>query len=402
MTIVELRLLIDPVIRSVIAAHRNDDPGAFAMKYHARTDLPVREIAEQIGCIRKADKKLPSLSQFPLIYTRLALEQASGERAAAYKASLMSGRRIIDLTGGLGIDSIFLSDSFESVVYCERDPVLAELFSWNLKTLGIGNVEIRTGDSRDILETYQDDWFDWIFVDPARREHGGRSVGLETTSPDVVRFHDIMLKKAPKVCIKASPALEISSASRQLPALATVTVVSVKRECKEILLMLDRNRAPGLPLTIRAVCLDEKDFMLEASAGERYPRTVADVPCRYLYEPDPAIIKAKLTARLAADFRFSFINASVDYLTSDRYLDTFPGRFFHVIDTVKFKPKKFQAFLESHAISEAGIQRRDFPLAPEEIRKRYGLKESSENFLFFTRNNAGELIAVYCKKSKRK
>ena len=105
----------------MIYFHQTDDPAAFAMQFHDRKDLPVRAMAEQIGCRQKAVKKLPTLSQHNLLYTPLALEQSSGERTAAYKASFMSGKRMIDLSGGLGVDTMFLARVFGQVVYCERD-----------------------------------------------------------------------------------------------------------------------------------------------------------------------------------------------------------------------------------------------------------------------------------------
>jgi hypothetical protein len=398
MTADELHALMDPKVLNMIEAHRNDNPSTFAMQFHGRRDLPVRAMAEQIACIQKAEKKLPSLSGYPLLYTRLALEQASGERAAAYKAELLSGKRMIDLSGGLGIDTIFLSRSFEQIVYCERDPLLSEVVRANLSSLGITNVEVITGDGPAILETFPDDFFDWIYVDPARREHGRRSAGLEASSPDVVKLHDALLKKAPRACIKASPLLEFSGLQEKLPALAMVAVVSVERECKEVLLMLQSEREPGRALTLRAVLLGEKSYTIEAAEGDAPVRAVASLPEEYFYVPDPAIIKAKLTASLASLLGFRFVNASVDYLTSARFEENFPGRVFRVSDVAAYKPKTFGGFLESRTISAASIQRRDFPLSPDEIRKKYRLGESDEVYLFFTKNGSGELVCISCRR----
>ncbi|NTU50391.1 MAG: hypothetical protein HGA87_05870, partial [Desulfobulbaceae bacterium] len=124
MTFQELQNLLQPDIQALLALHRSDDPAAFAMQFHGRRDLPVRAMAEQLACRQKAVKKLPALSQHNMLYTPLALEQSSGERTAAYKALLLSGKRVIDLSGGLGVDAMFLARVFQEVVYCERDPLL--------------------------------------------------------------------------------------------------------------------------------------------------------------------------------------------------------------------------------------------------------------------------------------
>ncbi|RXK87731.1 hypothetical protein EST62_06215 [Chlorobaculum sp. 24CR] len=398
MTLDELHSLFDPQVLALIDAHASDDPAAFALRFHGRSDLPVRAIAEQIACRKKAAVKLPSLSRFPLLYTRLALEQASGERAAAWKASLMQGRRAIELTGGLGIDTLFLARRFGEVVSCERSEALARLAEANRRTMGVTNVETHVGDSAELLDGYDDDSFDCLLVDPARREHGGRSASLVASSPDVVRLHDLMLRKARQVCIKASPALEISGLERSLPSLSTVIAVSVEGECKEVLLLLDRGREAGRTPEVRAACLGDKPFEIASSGGEPPARVVAETPGAWLYEPDAAIIKARLTGELARQMQLEFLNRTVDYLTSDRLVESFPGRSFRIEACRPFRPKSFRKELAELGITNAAIQRRDFPLSVEELRKRCKLGESSERFLFFTKDSSGDLVWLSCRK----
>lgn len=400
MTFDELQALREPEILSLIAGHAHDDPAEFSMRFHGRTDFPVRAVAEQLACRRKAALKLPSLSGKPLLYTKLALEQASGERAAEWKSGLMSGRRIIDMTGGLGIDAVFFSRRFEAVVCCERDPVLASIADHNRRVLGIGNVDTKVGDSALILEGFDDDSFDWLYVDPARRESGGRSVGLEATSPDVVRLHDLMLRKAPKACIKASPALELSGLEEKLPALAAIVAVSVGGECKELLLLLDRAHRPGVRPAVSAACLlADGVFEIASVPDDPATREVADAPGAWFYEPDAAIIKARLSAELARRLGFCFISPKVDYLTADRLVRSFPGRAFRLEERLPFKPKSFRKQLEERGIEAAAIQRRDFPLSVEDLRSKFRLKESSSRFLFFTKDGSGELACFICSRA---
>ncbi|NTU93619.1 MAG: hypothetical protein HGA56_06350 [Chlorobiaceae bacterium] len=399
MTPEEFQALLDPAVLALVEVHAADDPSAFALRYHGRKDLPVRAMAEQVACRQRAARKLPSLSRHPLLYTTVALEQASGERAAGWKAGLMSGRSVIDLTGGLGIDSMFFARRFERVVYCERDGTLARLAAFNFRALGISNIETRIGESRQMLAATPDDAYDWIYVDPARREAGRRSVGLESTSPDVVALHDLMLSKAPRVCVKASPALEITGLQEKLPELSEIVVVSVGGECKEILLLLVRGRIAGTPPSVRAVCLGDGEFGIASSPGAGAGRIVAARSGRWLYEPDGAIIKARLSGELAAGLGLEFLNHTVDYLTSDRLVDHFPGRIFSVDACLPFKPKKFREELARRGVTGAAIQRRDFPLSPEQLRKQLRLAESSDRYLFFTRDASGELVGLICRRS---
>jgi hypothetical protein len=392
----ELQTLLQFDIQALLALHRSDDPATFAMQFHSRKELPIQAMAEQLACQQKAIKKLPTLSKQNLLYTPLALEQSSGERTASYKASLMSGKKLIDLSGGLGVDSMALSKVFQEVVYCERDSLLCGVVEHNLKVSGITNVVVKNGESISMLAEYPDNFFDWIYVDPARREQGQRSIALEAASPDVVECHDLLLRHAQRVCIKASPALEISGVKKLLPSLHTIVVASVDRECKEILLLLERTYASDGPVQIKAVCLNaDSEEITEVAGGSDVPRVVGKAVKEYLYEPDPAIIKARLSAVLARDSGLQFVNKSVDYLTADRKIEAFPGRSFRVVECVPYKPKSFKAFLERHAIAGASIQRRDFPLSAEELRKKYRLPESERAFLFFTKNAAGHPLCIY-------
>jgi len=396
MTHDELKILLQSDIQALLAEYRTDDPAAFALQFHGRSELPIRAMAEQLACRQRAVKKLPALSQHNQLYTPLALEQSSGELTAAYKASLMSGKRALDLTGGLGVDTMFLARMFQEVVYCERDSLLCAVAGHNLKVAGVANVEVKNGDSMSMLAEYPDNSFDWIFVDPARREQGQRSIALEAASPDVVASHDLLLRHAQRVCIKASPALEINGLKKLLPALHTIVVVSVDRECKEILLMLERAYPSDGPVHVKAVCLNaDSSEITEVVGGGETPRVVAAAVKEYLYEPDPAIIKARLSAVLARDAGLQFVNRSVDYLTADRHIEVFTGRSFRVVECIPYKPKSFRTFLERHAIAGASIQRRDFPLSVEALRKKYRLRESERAFLFFTRDALGHPLCIY-------
>lgn len=401
MTPEEFQALLDPEVLALIAAHAGDDPAQFSMRFHGRRELPVRAMAEQIACRKKAASKLPSLSRHPLLYTTLSLEQSSGERAAGWKAGLMSGRSLIDLTGGLGIDDLFLSSRFERLVYCERDEVLAGIAGYNRRVLGIGNVETMVGESALLLDGFPDDSFDWLYVDPARREEGRRSVGLEATSPDVVSLQGLMLRKARRACIKASPALEPGGLKEKLPALAEVVAVSVDGECKELLLLLDRDCDEGAPVRVTAACLDGRGgaFTISMQEGALPERAMADGVPQWLYEPDAALIKARLSPVLAERFGLEFLNRTVDYLVSGQPVEGFPGRRFSVVECLPFKPKTFARELTRLGISGAAVQRRDFPLSPDEIRKRFRIREGSGNYLFFTKDSAGELICLCCRKA---
>lgn len=102
-----LNKLLHPETEEFIEKHKHISAAEIILKYSFDKSLPIKEIAEQIECKNKAEKKLPNLITHKLLYKKIPLEQCSSELTASYKSKKIKGKKIIDLTGGLGIDSIF-------------------------------------------------------------------------------------------------------------------------------------------------------------------------------------------------------------------------------------------------------------------------------------------------------
>ena len=151
--------------------------------------------------------------------------------------------RIADLTGGLGVDSWAFAQVAGEVLYNEADGMLAEAARRNFEALGVENVTVRNcrvGDVpiREILDGFEPDV---IFLDPARRGEGGRKVFLlEDCSPDVTALMPELLATAPRVLLKLAPMADISMLLDRIPCVRELHIVSVKGECKELLLLSER------------------------------------------------------------------------------------------------------------------------------------------------------------------
>lgn len=405
MTKSELEELLKEESLEFIQRHLNDDPDLLALKFSGTGSLPIRAIAEQIRCIKKAAGKLPELSAHRLLYEKTALEQASSEYTARLKAKLYRGDKLIDLTGGLGIDDIFFSGSFREVIYCEQNPVLSEICRHNLNLLGIKNISVHEGDSLEILKTFPDKYFSLIYADPARRDENRRFIGLKNCSPDVVEAMPLMLKKSEKILIKASPAIEIEEIKRQFTNLKEFTVVSVDNECREVLLGFESGINETRDIVIKSQMISsasgtERTFM--GSDVSRSEKSVAGEVLHWFYEPDSAIIKSRLTAKLAEELSLKFLNNSIDFLTSSELRPDFPGRIFEVKKVLPYKLREITHYLKSEGISSANVSRRDFPDAPEKIRKLLKLKDGGMDYLFFTKDTSSRPIAIFCRKHTKK
>ncbi|MBT8307754.1 MAG: class I SAM-dependent methyltransferase, partial [Maribacter sp.] len=194
-----------------------------------------RELAEQIEAKNKCKNKLPSWYNSEKIYypNKLNIEQCSSEITAAYKTRIFSGKSLVDLTGGLGVDSFYFSKKIKAVVHCEISKNLSEIAALNFKVLGAKNIRVEQIDGLEFIKNTSAK-FDCIYLDPSRRSMNSKKVFmLSDCMPNVVPHLDLLLTKSKQVLIKTSPLLDISSGLNQLGKVKEVHIVAVNNEVKE-------------------------------------------------------------------------------------------------------------------------------------------------------------------------
>ena len=196
-------------------------------------------VATQVKYLQRARRKLPSLYAARCIIPSLAFEQSSSEECAAAKR--LSGGTLLDLTCGLGMDSIAFAKRFERVVALERDEILAEVVRENLRRMGVANVEVVTTSAEEYIATCNER-FDWVYADPDRRTaEGKRVVRLEDCSPNMVALYAQLKRITERVAIKNSPLFDVDEAFRLFGACG-VEVISLGGECKEVNIYIDGRR----------------------------------------------------------------------------------------------------------------------------------------------------------------
>ena len=168
------------------------------------------------------------------------MEQCSSEHTASYKSIICNGESCIDLTGGLGIDSFFISKSFKNTIHCEKDLELQFIAQHNFECLQ-AKVESHLSDGIEYLK-HTNQSFDLIYIDPSRRnENNTKVVRLEEYSPNIILHLNLLLKKGKQILVKTSPLLDIKQAMEKLPQLKEIHVIAVNNECKELLFLIDAN-----------------------------------------------------------------------------------------------------------------------------------------------------------------
>ena len=386
--------------RDFIESHLNDDVRQLALQKFP-DDVDKMLVLNQIEARQLLSKKVPSWASNPdlLFPKHLSIEQCSSELTAKYKASIIEGGDVfVDLTGGLGIDSYFLSEQFKTSYYVENQKELCDLAEHNFTVLG-RKITVVNEDSESFLSKNQN--FDLVFIDPARRDiYNRKMVSLHDCSPDVIDLQNILLKNAKNVLIKASPMLDISLITNELKNISEIHIVSVKNECKEILIKIE----PGFDDEIKYFCLnfvgnDLKSAQLfefsehsESSANSDYAPKIK----RYLYEPNASLMKSGAFKLISQRFAIDKLHVNSHLYTSDNLISDFPGRVFEVVGFAPFNKKVRKELLND--ITEASVTTRNFPLSANELRKSLNLKESDKNYVFGTTLIGEKKVVILCKK----
>jgi hypothetical protein len=228
-----------------------------------------------------------------MLFVREALEQATHENLAEYHASRFpEGALVADLTAGIGADLVALSRRGPVVGY-ELDPERAEYANWNAGQDGLVKVE-------DSLTAAWD--FDYAFADPARRVEGRRTLDPEDFSPNPVLLAERM-KGLKLGGMKLSPLLPDPFLESLGPGLE---FVSLAGECREALVWTGSESIPGR-WAVRA----ETGERLEAEEATSH----ADEPGEFLYEADPAAIRAHCLGTLCRVYGLVALGDSNGYLS---------------------------------------------------------------------------------------
>ncbi|MFW5829055.1 MAG: hypothetical protein ACOCXA_02235, partial [Planctomycetota bacterium] len=136
----EFEALTRPAVLAALREHADMDSRAFALRFGGRSEWPVRAMAEQLDCRRRAADKLSGWPIADMLFDKQGIEQCSHGLVARWRAGLMAGRRLWDVCGGLGIDAWAACTAGCAVTHCELDPDRARLAAWNHRHLHIDHV----------------------------------------------------------------------------------------------------------------------------------------------------------------------------------------------------------------------------------------------------------------------
>jgi len=387
--------ILNTKVQDFINAYLKSDITKLILKGSPFTNISIQEIAEQISAKVKCEKKLPTWFSAENIYfpNRLNIEQTSSEITAKYKANLVSGESLIDITGGFGVDAYFFSQKVKNVTHCELNEELSNIVSHNLTPLKIENISTHLGNGIDYLKNTTEK-YDWVYTDPSRRNDAkGKVFLLEDCLPNIPENLDDLFEKSENILIKVSPILDISSAINELKFEKEIHIVAVNNEVKELLFLLEKNY--NSDVQIRTINFNKKENQIfNFNLYESINATYAE-PKKYLFEPNSAILKAGGFNNISNQLNIDKLHQHSHLYTSNELLN-FPGRSFEIKHCISYDRKQLKKLIPS---KKANITTRNFPETVAQIRKKTKLKDGGNQYLFFTTDVNNKHIVLICEKA---
>jgi 16S rRNA G966 N2-methylase RsmD len=371
------------------------DTVRLVLEHHKYPDLDIKKLANQINIRKKATSKLPTWSNNDAIFfpSTISWQQCSSEYTAKYKAQLLKGKTIIDLTGGFGVDVFFFAQMFEVVTYVERDTELSEIVAYNYKVLNQKNIKIMNQDSLGFIENHKP--VDVIYLDPARRDAQQKKIiTLEDSTPNILEIQEMLLSKANYILLKTSPMLDIHKAIKDLKKVESVHVVAVENECKELIFVLNKNADANINLTCVNIQRDGKMDISEAKWEESINLEYS-MPNSYMYDPNKAIHKGGIFNKVGRDFDVKKLSANTHLYTSEKLVADFQGRIFQLEKILKPQKKEIQKYLIN---GKANLITRNFPESVANLKKKWTINDGGNTYLLAVTLENAQKVVLLCKK----
>jgi hypothetical protein len=341
----------------------------------------VHLVLEQVELRRRAREKF--LDADRMFFTRLGLEQATDQFVAAYKASRFPlGPTVADLCCGIGGDLLGLAHR-GPVIGVDRDPLTGVLAAANARLVqppdGLGpRAEVRAADVADFPLDQAAAWH----LDPDRRPQGRRTTHVELHEPGLPLI-ERLLAISPNAAIKLAPASELPQAWCER---AELEWISRQRQCRQLVAWFGSLASePGRRRAAMVTSSPSGPPCLRALLGDPSARPPSvDQVGRYVFEPDAAVLAAKLVGTLADEHALASLGSVLGYLTGDRPVADPALACFEVTDVLPLDLRRLKTLLRDRGIGQLEIKKRAVPQEPEELRRRLALRGDGSAVLLIT------------------
>ncbi|MDN3692946.1 class I SAM-dependent methyltransferase [Chryseobacterium tructae] len=374
--------LLNKEVQSYINANLKTDLHSLLLKKSPFPEVSIQEIVQQIKGKQVAEKKFPFLLKDGIIFPpQLNMEQSSSEKTALYKSEILKGKKFVDLTSGFGIDAYYLSQNFEDITLIEQNTALLEIVEHNWNTLG-RKARFINQKLEAFLNKNKEN-FNTIYLDPARRDQNKNKVFLlEDLSPNILEIQEKLLSISDQVIIKLSPLIDLKYLISVVPSIFRIDIIALKNDVKEIVAFLSAENKKEIIGNCVNLESGESTFSFIFGEEENAQSEYSE-PEKFIYIPNNSILKAGIFNLISEKVGVKKLHPNSHLYTSIERIIDFPGRTFEmeVVDSKKIKKKE-----------QYNIISKNYPLKPEEIKKKYGLKDGGNDYLIFTQSKKGKII----------
>lgn len=329
-----------------------------------------------------------------MFFTRPGLEQATRQVVARRRAERLrtSGvRALADLGCGLGADALAAARTGIRVYGVEADPLTAAIAAANAEATGLA--ERFTVDQGDAT-TFDLSRVDGVFCDPARRASGRRVFDPNAYSPPW-DFVLSLTERAPRTVVKVAPGLDHAL----IPPGAEAEWVSVNGDLVEAALWCGEFATVARRATVlREGSPTDGSAAARETVHELASSRVTEAPVgpvrRYVYDPDPAVVRAHLVAELAGELDATLADPTIAYLYADTPTPTPFARCLEITDVLPFSLKRLRALLRERRVGRVEIRKRGSALEPEKLRRDLRLTGDQPASLVLTRVDGAPTVLI--------
>jgi len=358
--------------------------------------------------VNKAHQLQKALKKFPrarlMQYTKTTMAQASSFDVATYRtwkvhSQLGKIHQSVDICAGIGGDSIAAGLHWH-VTCVEIDPEIFKMLVHNLAIYNVqNNVTCILGDVNDLL--IQPEFIekikqaDYVFFDPSRRLEGeeNRTVKIEEYTPPLSLIENLLPLNS-NICVKIAPGVDILHIAYP----CDIEILSLQGEVKEIILWFGQLQQNPEKHAIIATKLPEKlslskELLLYNEPSKQPVKELG----KFLYEPDPAVIKAHLINQLATIVDCDIIHPRIAYLTSNKFIKSPWLRSYRILDTCSIDIPAIKKKLEEYEINKVDCKARGLTLDLHAIQKQLRSPGDGRGLVIFTwvSNQKTAIISQY-------
>ena len=387
--------ILNTGVQNFIVENLNSDTVSVLLKKPIFEGILNKELAEQLEARKKSEKKLPTWFGTSKIYypNKRNIEQTSSEITAEYKAEIIEGESLLDVTGGLGVDSFFFSKRIDQIFHCEIEEKLSHIAAHNFNLLGARNIKTVTADGLRFLKN-SNLTFDWVYLDPSRRNDSkGKVFRLSDCFPNILEHLELLFSKSKNILLKTSPLLDLSIGIKGLQSVTEIRVVALNNEVKELIWVLKKGYLGKI--SVKTVNLKKSgnqsfNFLFDE---EKLASSSYSEPLSYLYEPNAAIMKSGGFKILGNRFNLKKLHEHTHLYTSNGLIE-FPGRIFKIEKKVRYNKNAIKEL----GVLNANVTTRNFSETVAEIRKKYRIRAGGSIYLFFIKTNNNQKTILCCSK----